>query len=314
MTTIEHLQSALTGLGLKAIEARLENLLEQAAKTEPSYADFLNDLLGCEVDARRSRYLRARLQLAHLPFVKNFDQFDFSFQPSIDERQIRELRTLRFVHEASNVILLGPPGVGKTHLSVALAEAAIHSGFGAYFITGAHDLVTDLARAYREGRLDRRMRMYLAPRVLIVDEMGYLPLDDMGATIFFQLVSARYERGSIIVTSNKSYGEWDSIFGDPIIAKAILDRLLHHSHNHKHPRRELSLEGSSACRTASTSGTGRRLGARFFHSLGLRSAQNAPQSGAGLRSGRGCGKIVQELKHEIGVGNFQPELTLPSIL
>jgi DNA replication protein DnaC len=107
-TTIEHLQSALSGLGLKAIEARLENLLEQAAKTEPSYADFLHDVLGCEVDTRRGRYLRARLQLAHLPFVKNFDQFDFNFQPSIDERQIRELRTLRFVHEASNVIFLGP--------------------------------------------------------------------------------------------------------------------------------------------------------------------------------------------------------------
>jgi DNA replication protein DnaC len=156
-TAIEHLQSTLNGLGLKAVEARLENLLEQAAKTEPSYADFLRDLLGCEVDARRSRYLRARLQLAHLPFLKNFDQFDFGFQPSIDERQIRELRTLRFIHDASNVIFLGPPGVGKTHLSVALAEAAIQSGFGAYFMT-AHDLVSDLGRAYREGRLDRRMR------------------------------------------------------------------------------------------------------------------------------------------------------------
>jgi len=227
-TTIEHLQSALNGLGLKAIEARLENLLEQASKTEPGYADFLQDVLGCEVDARRGRYLRARLQLARLPFVKNFDQFDFSFQPSIDERQVRELRTLRFIHEASNVIFLGPPGVGKTHLSVALAEAAIQSGFGAYFRT-AHDLVSDLGRAYREGRLDRRMRVYLAPRVLIIDEMGYLPLDDLGATIFFQLVSARYQRGSIILSSNKSYGDWGSIFGDPIIATAILDRLLHHS-------------------------------------------------------------------------------------
>src|SRR6201982_2373087 len=109
MTPIERLQTALNGLGLKAVEARLESLLEQASKKEPSYADFLDELLSCEVDARRSRYLRARLQLAHLPFVKNFDQFDFSFQPSIDERQIRELRSLRFIHEASNVICLGPP-------------------------------------------------------------------------------------------------------------------------------------------------------------------------------------------------------------
>jgi DNA replication protein DnaC len=228
MTPIERIQGALQTLGLKAVEPRLEGLLEQAAKKEPSYADFLDELLACEVDARRSRYLRARLQLAHLPFVKNFDQFEFGFQPSIDERQIRELRTLRFVHEASNVIFLGPPGVGKTHLSVSLAEAAIQAGFGAYFMT-AHDLVHDLGRAYREGRLDRRMRVYLAPKVLIIDEMGYLPLDDLGATIFFQLVSARYERGCIILTSNKSYGDWGSIFGDPIIATAILDRLLHHS-------------------------------------------------------------------------------------
>src|SRR5438067_11226747 len=227
-TPIERLQTALETLGLKAVEARLENLLEQASKKEPSYADFLDELLSCEVDARRSRYLRARLQLTHLPFLKNFDQFDFGFQPSIDERQIQELRSLRFVHEASNVVFLGPPGVGKTHLSVALAEATIQSGFGAYFIP-AHDLVADLGRAYREGRLDRRMRVYLAPKVLIIDEMGYLPLDDLGATIFFQLVSARYERGSIILTSNKSYGDWGSIFGDPIIATAILDRLLHHS-------------------------------------------------------------------------------------
>jgi DNA replication protein DnaC len=228
MTAIEQLQETLSGLGLAAIEARLEGLLEQAAKKEPSYGDFLLEVLTTESDARRQRYLKTRLQLAHLPYLKTFDQFDFSFQPSIDERQIRELRTLRFVHEASNVILLGPPGVGKTHLGVALAEASIRAGQAAYFMT-AHDLVDDLGRAYREGRLDRRMKVYLAPKVLIIDEMGYLPLDELGATIFFQLVSARYERGSIILTSNKSYGDWGGIFGDPIIATAILDRLLHHS-------------------------------------------------------------------------------------
>jgi DNA replication protein DnaC len=148
-------------------------------------------------------------------------------------------------------VQIGPPGVGKTHLSVALAEAAIRAGLGAYFIT-AHDLATDLGRAYREGRLDRRMRVYLAPKVLVIDEVGYLPLDDLGTTIFFQFVSARYERSSIILTSNKSYGDWGSIFGDSIIATAILDRLLHHSTTiNKRRRRRIAKNNPGGNRASS---------------------------------------------------------------
>ncbi len=225
---LERLHSALDTLQLGEIEALLETHLEQAVQQERTYADFLCLLMEAEVDARRLRALSARMRMAGLPAAKTLAQFDFAFQPSLDARQMQELATLRFVSESSNVILLGPPGVGKTHLATALAVEAIGGGHSAYFVT-AHDLVSDLGRAAREGKLEMRMRRYLKPKVLVVDEVGYLPLDMVGATIFFQLVSSRYERGSIVLTSNKSYADWGQVFGETTIATAILDRLLHHS-------------------------------------------------------------------------------------
>ena len=229
MIELERARSQLLTLGLAQAAERLDGHLEAASKAELPYADFLATLLADEMDVRRQRYLTARTRLAHLPFHKSLDAFDFAFQPSVDEKQIRDLAAMAFVSEAANIILLGPPGVGKTHLAVALGLEAIQAGHGVYFIT-AHALVEDLRRAYAEGRLDRRMRIYIAPKVLIVDEMGYEPLDTIGASMFFQLVSARYERGSVILTSNKSFAEWGQIFGDVVIATAILDRILHHSH------------------------------------------------------------------------------------
>ena len=228
MIDLLRVHEMLNTLGLTEMTNVLESRMEAATQKDSTYLEFLSDLLEPELAARRERYQKARTRLAHLPFQKTLDQFDFTFQPSVDERQIRELATLRFAHDGSNVIFLGPPGVGKTHLAVALGLEAIRNGLGVYFIT-AHEMVADLRRAWAENRLERRMRVYLAPRVLIIDEMGYLPLDEAGATILFQLVSARYERGSVILTSNKSYGDWGGIFGDSVVATAILDRLLHHS-------------------------------------------------------------------------------------
>jgi len=225
---LDRARQSLEGLGLTQAAAVLESRLEAAAMQQMTYADFLADLLDAELAVRRERYLKTRIRLAHLPFHKTLDQFDFAFQPSIDERQIRELATMAFVANATNVLFLGPPGVGKTHLAVALGLAAIEQGLTAYFVT-AHSLVQDLRRAYVENRLERRLRVYTSPRLLIIDELGYLALDSVEATLFFQLVSARYTRGSIVLTSNKSFGDWGQIFGDTVIATAILDRLLHHS-------------------------------------------------------------------------------------
>ena len=205
MIALEQARKRPEALGLKQAVEALDNSLDTAAGKQLTYPEMLAGPLGVEVTARRERCLSTRTRLAHLPFQRTPDQFDIAFQPSIDERHIRELANLAFVAEAGNILLLGPPGVG-THPAVALALRAIENGQGAYFVR-AYDLMEDLRKARIEHNLDRRMRVYLSPRVLVVDEFGIWPYDREAATALFTLVSARYERGSIILTSNKGFGE-----------------------------------------------------------------------------------------------------------
>jgi len=225
----EKINEACLRLKLSEIPEKFDQVAEDAAKEELSYSDFLQRLLAIEVTAANERATRTLMQFASLPYYKELDDFDFYFQKSIDKKKITELATLAFLNHGDNVIFVGPPGVGKTHLSVALAIVAAKARQRIKFTT-LLDMITSLQRAFEVGNLANRLAVYVRPRLLVIDEVGFLPLDRAQSSLLFQVVCRRYEHGSIIVTSNKSYSEWAEIFsGDEVIAAAILDRLLHHS-------------------------------------------------------------------------------------
>jgi DNA replication protein DnaC len=226
--TYERLHNNLEHLKLDTIETILDNYLELAAKEGKTTMEVLDYLLEQEKKHRDAAALDRRMKSAAFPVIKTLDEFNFDFQPSIERSLIEDLSTLRFIHNTENLVLLGPPGVGKSHIAIALGIKAVKAGFSAYFVNTS-DLIERLKKANREEVLEKKIRDFTKYKLLIIDEMGYLPFDEEGAHCLFQLISKRYERSSTIFTSNKSYGEWGEIFKDHVIAAAVLDRILHHS-------------------------------------------------------------------------------------
>jgi DNA replication protein DnaC len=222
------LTTLLERMKMDHLLAQLDGVCEQAAQGDADYKTFLACALDAEWRGRYQRGVEGRLKQARLPWVKTLDQFDFDYQPSIDRKQVRELAGLSFVERAQNVVLLGPPGVGKTHLAVALGIKAVEAGYSVLFLT-LETLMGRLVRARHENRLERSLQQLTYPKLLILDELGYLPLSREEASLFFRLLVRRYERGSLVVTSNKSFADWGEVFNDHVLATAILDRLLHHA-------------------------------------------------------------------------------------
>jgi len=224
----ERIRQSLVSLHMARALETLDHILRKLEKGELSAIEAIDALLAEELTLREGRRIGVALRTARLMPIKTLESFDFSFQPSLDRNRIMALAELEFVRRAEVLHLLGPPGTGKSHLATAIGVAAVKAGRSVYRSTLV-ELIEALGKAEREGRLAEKLRFYSRASLLIVDEIGYLPITTGGANLFFQLVNARYEKGAMILTSNRGFAEWGDIFGDPVVATALLDRLLHHA-------------------------------------------------------------------------------------
>ena len=223
----ERIKENLLALNMKNTLEIIDNYLERAIADKINIVDVLDHILMQEAKAKKNRAVENQITMSGFPFRKTIEMFDFSFQPSIDKQQIDELFTMRFVENKENVVFLGTPGVGKTHLAVSLGIRAAQHRYSTYYIN-CNTLIQNLNKAHFENRLAERIKNYAKYKVLIIDEIGYLPMDIQGANLFFQQKKKRYEKNTTIFTSNKPFSQWNEVFSDVTIASAILDRILHH--------------------------------------------------------------------------------------
>ena len=222
----ERVNENLRRLNLNRITEVFDSVIQQAEDNHASYLDVVDQLLAEEVGVKEDRRFKTALKTAGLPFEKAIEEYDFSFHPDLDKRSVMNLFDLEFIQQKENVIFLGPPGVGKSHLAVALAIKAAQFGQSIYFTTMA-DLMGKLKNDSASDKIGKG-RSYYKSSLVIVDEVGYMPISRQDAHLFFRFICYRYEKNSTIITSNKSFTEWEELFGDPVIATAVLDRLLHH--------------------------------------------------------------------------------------